>query len=112
MGQNRRYDVIGRDIERGDRERDKRGTVIGLSTDEVRATGRRREAREPIPVTAHVQFQIAHVEPREVEAVAIAWTGSAVLVRWSGPAGHQHHAWIYAAAVRRRDLRKQLRLRW
>lgn len=67
MGQNRRYDLIGRDIERGDRERDKRGTVIGLSIDEVRATGRRREAREPIPVTAHVQFQIAHVEPREVE---------------------------------------------
>lgn len=101
VGQNRRYDLVGRDIERGDRIRAERGSPIGLTIDEVRTTGRRRDAREPIPVTARLQFQIAHVEPREVEAVAIAWTDAAVLVRWVAD-GHEHHTWVYAGAIRRR----------
>ncbi|WP_341998904.1 hypothetical protein MRBLWH7_000532 [Microbacterium sp. LWH7-1.2] len=102
MGQNRRYDLVGRDIEGADRLRERTGSPIGLSIDEVRATGQRRDAREPIPVTARLQFQVALVEPREVDAVVIAWTDTAVLVRWCTPNGHEHHAWIYAGAVRRR----------
>ncbi|MBM7752526.1 hypothetical protein JOE53_001246 [Microbacterium laevaniformans] len=46
---------------------------------------------------------IAHVEPREVDAVAIAWTGTAALVRWIGEDQQEHHAWVYAGAVRRRE---------
>lgn len=75
MGQNRRYDLVGRDIERSDRQRERIGSPIGLSIDEVRATGQRRDAREPIPVTARLQFQVALVEPREMDAVVIAWNG-------------------------------------
>ncbi|MBN9177373.1 MAG: hypothetical protein J0I43_08430 [Microbacterium sp.] len=53
-------------------------------------------------MTARLQLQVALVEPREVDAVVIAWTDTAVLVRWRTPNGHEQHAWIYAGAVRRR----------
>ncbi|MFF8186020.1 hypothetical protein ACF044_02010 [Microbacterium sp. NPDC016588] len=68
---------------------------MGLSIDDVRATGVRRDARQPIPVTARLQFLVAHVEPREVEAAAIAWADAAVLVRWTGEDGHEHYTWVY-----------------
>ncbi|GAA4383314.1 hypothetical protein GCM10023152_33730 [Agromyces bauzanensis] len=103
MGQNRRYDLVGRDIERADRTRAERGVALSLSVDEVRVTGRRRDAREPIPVIARLQFQVAHVEPREIEAVAIAWTDAALLVRWTCHDRQEHCTWVYAGAVRRRS---------
>jgi len=104
VGQNRRYDLVGRDIERADRVRAERGTPVGLSIDEVGATGPRRDARVPIPVTAQLQFLVAHVQPREVEAVAMAWTDAAVLVRWTDEDRLDHHAWVYAGAVTRRAM--------
>ncbi|WP_167497459.1 hypothetical protein [Microbacterium maritypicum] len=43
-------------------------------------------------------------EPLLVEAEAIAWTRSAVLVRWvSQYSVHPHHTWVWASAVTRRD---------
>jgi len=103
VGQNRRYDLVGRDLERADLARAERGTPLGLSIYEVRATGRCRDAREPIPVVAWLQFQIARVEARHTDAAAIAWTDAAVLVRWVSPhTGHDHYAWVHAGAVTRR----------
>lgn len=108
MGQNRRYDLVGRDVERADRARAERGTPLGLSIDEARATGRRRDAREPVPVTVRLQSQVAYVEPRVVEAAAIAWTDAAVLVRWLSEDRQEHHAWVYAGAVTRASSRGQV----
>jgi hypothetical protein len=43
---------------------------------------------------------------RMIEAVAVAWTAKAVRVRWrtGGEDPEEHHAWVWAGAVTRRQL--------
>ena len=106
MGQNRRYHDTARDLEKWTAHQERQPQPIGLSGNEVRASGRRQDARVPIPVTAWVQHRIDYTEAIRVEAEAVAWTPNAVLLRWSPTASPQHmqHAWVYAAAVQRRGL--------
>ena len=103
MGQNRRYDLVGRDIAKWERRERDRGTPTGLSPEQLRLTGARRDAAQPIPVEAWVPYVVAYEEQRIVEAVAIAWTDDAVLLRWT-PEGASTpvERWVWANAVRRR----------
>lgn len=79
-----------------------RSSPVGLSDDELRASGRRQDAAAPIPVTAWIPHQVVVSEPQFVRAVAIAWTQDAVLVRWSPPETQVvHHTWVWASAVNR-----------
>jgi len=104
MGQNRRYDLVGRDLDRWERRhRAKAGEPLGLSPEQLKLTGSRRDSREPIPVEARVDHRVVYDEPLVVEAVAVAWTDDAVLVRWT-PTGSRTpvERWVWANAVRRR----------
>ena len=79
-----------------------RADPVGLSDDELRGTGRRQDAATPVPVTAWIPHQVIVSDPRRVDAVAIAWTRDAVLVRWSPPGSQVvHHTWVWASAVTR-----------
>lgn len=103
MGQVKRYDLVGADLERAADLEARRPVPIGLTVDQVRGTGRRQEAREPVPVAAWVPHRVVYDEAQLIEAEAIAWTAGAVLIRWKPPNSSQHsHVWVYAAAVRRR----------
>lgn len=103
MGPVKRYDLVGSDLERAADLEARRPQPIGLTIDQVRSTGRRQEAREPVPVTAWVPHRVVYDEAQLIDAEAIAWTGGAVLIRWTPPHSTQPcHAWVYAAAVRRR----------
>jgi hypothetical protein len=103
MTQNRRYrSPLDRNIERALRADELRGTPISLSTEELRVTGRRTEAREPIQVEAWVRHRVVYEEPRVVSGEAIAWTEGAVLVRWrASDDTHEQLTWVWASAVRR-----------
>ncbi|MEZ3162208.1 hypothetical protein AB1K54_16970 [Microbacterium sp. BWT-B31] len=103
MGQVRCYDLIGPDLEHAANIDARRPRPIGLTVDQVQSTGRRQEAREPVPVTAWVPHRVVYDEAQLIDAEAIAWTEGAVLIRWT-PAHttHPSHLWVYAAAVRRR----------
>lgn len=102
MGQNRRYQLVERDVERAGQAATRTPRPISLTIDEVAATGVRRDATTPVPVVAQVLHQVAYVESRQIEAEAIAWTNKAVLLRWTEPgAAFPTHAWVYAAAVTR-----------
>jgi len=107
VGQNRRYHDTARDLEKWSARQERQPQPVGLTEAGVRASGRRQDARSPIPVTAWVQHQTHYTEALRVEAEAIAWTPNAVLLRWSptGSPQHTQHAWVYAAAVERRDVR-------
>lgn len=102
MGQ-RRYDLIGPNLEHAANLEARRPKPIGLTVDQVQSTGRRQEAREPVPVTAWVSHRVVYDEVKLVDAEAIAWTEAAVLIRWT-PAHTTipSHLWVYAAAVQRR----------
>lgn len=103
MGQVKRYDLVGADLERAADLEARRPQPIGLTIDQVRGTGRRHEAREPVPVTAWVPHRVVYDEAQMIEGEAIAWTEGAVLIRWTPAHSTQpSHAWVYAAAVRRR----------
>jgi len=54
--------------------------------------------RDPRPgaVKAWVRYPTASIQ---VEALAVAWTPRAVAIRWPGPDGHEHRAWVWASAV-------------
>lgn len=105
MGTNRRYPDQA--DERADEirlEQAKRGAPVSLTTVEVRHTGSRTEAHEPVPVIATVRYRVVYEEPRQVEALAVAWTRGAVLVKYLDPVTRQDHfVWLYANAVRRRS---------
>ena len=66
----------------------RRPTPIGLTVDQVQSTGRRQDAREPVPVTAWVPHRVVYDEAQLIDAEAIAWTEAAVLIRWTGT----HHS--------------------
>ncbi|WP_157006174.1 hypothetical protein [Agromyces laixinhei] len=112
MGSNRRYP--DRADERADEirlEQAKLGAPVGLTTAEIRRTGPRAEAREPIPITASVRYRVIYEEPRTVEGEAVAWTRGAVLVKYHDPTTrHDQFVWVYANAVVRRTNREQARL--
>jgi hypothetical protein len=102
MGQVKRYDLIGPNLEHAANLEARRPRPIGLTVEQVESTGRRQEAREPVPVTAWVPHRVVYDDPQLIEAEAIAWTAGAVLLRWTPPHSTQPcHAWVYAAAVRR-----------
>jgi len=105
MGQNKRYPhLLEADIARAGAKIDRQLRPVDLSEPELQSTGQRQDARTPIPVTAWIPHQVLWTEPLLVEAEAIAWTRSAVLVRWvSHYSVHPHHTWVWASAVSRRD---------
>ena len=103
VGQNRRYQLVERDVERAGQAAERQARAVSLTVDQVRSSGPRVEATEPVQVTAWVSHQVAYVEERPIEAEAIAWTRGAVLVRWIVPdTTYPVHAWVWANAVIRR----------
>ena len=56
--------------------------------------------RDPQPgaVKAWVRYPAA---PVQVDALAVAWTPRAVAIKWPGPDGVEHRAWVWASAVER-----------
>lgn len=53
---------------------------------------------KPEAVLAWVRYPSAALQ---VEALAVAWTPRAVAIRWAGPDGDDHRAWVWASAVER-----------
>lgn len=104
MTQNRRYsEGIEREVEKVVDARERRGTPVSLTVDEVRGTGRRRDIdRSPIAVTAWVRHRVVLDETKLMDADVVAYTDKAVLLRYSDTAGHVQHVWVWAGAVRRR----------
>lgn len=106
MGGSRRYPDAA--DERADEirlEQAKFGNPVSLTTGEVRRTGPRAEAREPVPVIASIRYRVVYEEPRTVEGEAVAWTKGAVLVKYPDPMTRQDRfVWVYANAVTRRQL--------
>lgn len=94
--------LLAKDLTEMNRRLSRVAHPVGLSDDELHASGRRQDAATPIPVTAWIPHQVVVSEPQLVRAVAIAWTQDAVLVRWSPPASPVvHHTWVWASAVNR-----------
>lgn len=104
MGQNRRYQLVERDVERAGQAADRAPRPVSLTIDQVNATGLRVDAETPVPVTAWVPHQVAYVDAVPIDAEAVAWTKTAVLVRWTAPgATYPTHTWLWANAVQRRQ---------
>lgn len=105
MGQNKRYpELLEGDIARVEAAMERRPQPIGLSETEIRSGGRRQDAREPVHVAVWIPHQVTYSDPQLVEGEAIAWTRTAVLVRWKTPYSvHPHHTWVWASAVTKRD---------
>ena len=101
MGGNRRYDLISQNLDRAAQEWARRPTVIGLTDEQVRASGRRTDSAEPVPVAAWVPHQIAYTEQLLIRGQVIAWTRDAVLLRYVGSDGRESHVWVWASAVQR-----------
>ena len=78
------------------------GKPLGL-TDEELQLDTLPLTRDPKPATvrAWVRYPSAAVQ---VEALAVAWTPRAIAIRWSGPDGQEHRAWVWASAVERSPL--------
>jgi hypothetical protein len=105
VGSNRRYpDLADENRDRIALEQARLGTPISLTTREIRSTGPRTDAPQPVPVLAVVRYRVSFEEPRTVEGEAIAWSHGAVLVKYQEPDGHgDRYVWVYANAVRRRS---------
>jgi hypothetical protein len=56
------------------------------------------KAPVPRPVSAWVRYGTT---PLRIDALAVAWTDYAVAIKWAAPGG-EHHAWVWASAVRPR----------
>ena len=61
-------------------------------------------APTPRPVRAWVRYGSVSLS---VDAEAVAWTEHAVAVKWEAPGGVEHHAWVWASAVRPRSNRSR-----
>lgn len=102
MGQNRRYDLTAADVEKAGERLERKPRPVGPSSSQLRATGRRIDAQQPIAVTAWVPHLVSYVKTEQVTGEAIAWTDSAVLVRWQRVGSSAPmHTWVWASAVRR-----------
>jgi hypothetical protein len=53
---------------------------------------------QPIPANAWVRYGGV---PIWIDAIIVAWTDYAVAIKWKTPDG-EHHAWVWASAVRGR----------
>lgn len=64
-------------------------------------------APEPVPVSAWVRYAGT---PVRINGLTSTWTTRAVEVLWRTPSGETHRAWVWANAVRRRQLTNEERL--
>ena len=103
MGQNKRVpELLEANIEHVEHAIERRPEPVSLTIEEVRTGGIRQDAREPIPVAAWIPHRVNYSEPQLVQAEAIAWTRTAVLLRWKAPhSSHARHTWVWANAVTR-----------
>jgi hypothetical protein len=103
LGTNRRYaDSIDRRMDAPVAETIMRsGAPLKLSPAELQLH-RYPLTRDPRPSKVRVWVRYPDA-PLEVEALAVAWTSRAVAVKWAGPGGEEHRAWVWASAVERAD---------
>jgi len=69
------------------------------------ALGREALTRAPIPQPARAWVRYGD-HSIEIDVEVVAWTEKAIAIRWPGPDGTEHRAWVWAGAVghqRRRD---------
>lgn len=102
MTQNRRYDMVCPNLERGERERAMQGDPVGLTVEQVRRTGRRVDLSVPVPVSAWVTHLVSFADTRFVEGFVVAHTDYAVLVSVKREDGSERTVWVYDGAVRGR----------
>lgn len=57
--------------------------------------------RAPIPRPARAWVRYGE-QSIEIDVEVVAWTDRAVAIRWPGPGGIEHHAWVWAGAVGQR----------
>ena len=101
VGTNKRYaDAVDRRMDSRVVEKVMRsGAPLSLTDDELQLdVYPLTRTPQPEPVTAWVRYPAA---PIQVEGVAVAWTPRAVAIRWKGPDGAEHRAWVWASAVER-----------
>jgi hypothetical protein len=62
---------------------------------------------EPLTKTPHARAARAWARygehSIEIDVEVVAWTERAIAVRWPGPDGMEHRAWLWAGAVRQRQ---------
>lgn len=98
MGTSKRYDVYSGQLADIEDAAERRPKPISLPDEIVRASGRRHDEKQPIPVRVHVPVHIAYTTVELVDAEAIAWTtGGLALVRFT-PAGERHPVYVWVAA--------------
>ena len=103
MGTNRRYaESIDRRMDERIAQQVMRETEPDSLTDAEMQRDTEPVTRTPVarPVTAWVRYGKM---PMRVEAEAVAWTSNAVAIRWPGPDGVVHKAWVWASAVTARS---------
>lgn len=105
MVQNKRHpELLEGNIARVEATMERQPQPIGLSEAEIRSGGMRQDAREPVPVAAWIPHRVCYSDPQLIQAEAIAWTRTAVLVRWKTPQSvHPRHTWVWASAVTKRE---------
>jgi len=69
---------------------------LGLDDEPMTRTPR------PQPARAWVRYGEQSIE---IDVEVVAWTERAVAIKWPGPDGAEHHAWVWAGAVARRAHR-------
>ena len=94
MGTNKRYaDAVDRRMDARVVEKIMRsGQPLTLTDVELQL--------DTYPLTRDPQPQYP-AAPVQVDALAVAWTPRAVAIRWAGPDGVEHRAWVWASAVER-----------
>lgn len=97
MGTNKRYDVYSAPLAEIAKAAERAPRPISLPDEMVRASGRRRDEPQPVPVKAHVPVQVAYTDVQLVDADALAWTtGGLVLIRYV-PEGARAPVYIWVA---------------
>lgn len=59
---------------------------------------------EPEPARAWVRYGEQSIE---IDVEVTAWTARAVAIRWPGPDGAEHRAWVWAGSVSTRRIRSR-----
>lgn len=60
--------------------------------------------RTPKPEAARAWVQYGD-HSIEIDVEVVAWTSRAIAVKWPGPEGVEHHAWVWSGAVSLRRTR-------